>query len=82
MVQDDNIISDDYINAHRLSIGKQKSSYIRNIDNRLDTKITKNETKLKMRNFITGKVTTKVTRNSKLLIRLEALALRRCLEMS
>ena len=26
-----------------------------------------------MRNFITGKITTKVTRNSKLLIRLEAL---------
>ena len=41
MVQNDNIISDNYVNAHCLSIGKQQSDYIRNIGNRLDTKITK-----------------------------------------
>ncbi len=41
IVQGDNIISNNYVNAHCSSIGKKLSQYISNIENRMDTKITR-----------------------------------------
>tara|TARA_B110000438_G_scaffold302756_1_gene361497 strand:+ start:20038 stop:21060 length:1023 start_codon:yes stop_codon:yes gene_type:complete len=37
--QSDNLIPEEYVIAHQLSLGKEKTAYMRNINNRIDTKI-------------------------------------------